>query len=63
MPLSYWEDCKSSAVYDSESDKWCFLPSQYFRIRKKYRGYVVSSGYLETEGQIISGCCDRADQY
>lgn len=63
MPVAYWEDCKAVAVFDRAADTWCFPPSEYFRIRQKYRGYAVSAVHLHTEGEIISGCCDRADQY
>jgi len=63
MPLSYLEECRSVALIRREDDFWCFAPSDFFRIRQKYRGYAVSEADRFREGEIISGCCDRADQY
>jgi hypothetical protein len=63
MPASYLEDCRAVAVIDPVFKNWSFPPSDFFRLRNKYRGYAVSEADRYEEGQIISGCCDRADQY
>lgn len=63
MPLGYLEDCRSASIIRTEDQHWCFKPSEFFRIRRKYRGYTVSESDTFREGEIISGCCDRADQY
>jgi hypothetical protein len=61
MPLGYLQDCQQVAIINN--DQWCFSPPDFFRIRRKYRGYAVSEADTFREGEIISGCCDRADQY
>jgi len=63
MPLTYLEDCRSASIVRTADQHWCFEPSEFFRIRRKYRGYTVSEADTFREGEIISGCCDRADQY
>jgi hypothetical protein len=63
MPLAYLDDCRAASVVRAEDQFWCFAPSDFFRIRQKYRGYAVSEADRFREGEIISGCCDRADQY
>ena len=63
MPLGYLEDCRSAATVRAEGKYWCFQPSDFSRIRRKYRGYAVSQADTFRDGEIISGCCDRADQY
>jgi len=68
MPIAYLADCQAAAQIRTADQFWCFKPSDFFRIRQKYRGYAVSEVALEEaqrirEGEIISGCCDRADQY
>lgn len=63
MPIGYLEDCRKSATIISDKGLWLFAPSDFFRIRQKYRGYAVSEADRFREGEIISGCCDRADQY
>jgi hypothetical protein len=68
MPVAYISDCKAVAQIRTADQFWCFKPSDFFRIRQKYRGYAVSEVVVEEkqriqEGEIISGCCDRADQY
>jgi hypothetical protein len=63
MPISYLSDCKAVAHIRTVDQFWCFKPSDFFRIRQKYRGFAVSESDRFREGEIISGCCDRADQY
>jgi hypothetical protein len=63
MPLAYLAECKAVAQIRTADQFWCFAPSDFFRIRQKYRGYAVSESDQFREGEIISGCCDRADQY
>ena len=63
MPLAYLEDCRLASIVRTADQHWCFNPSDFFRIRRKYRGYAVSEADTFREGEIISGCCDRADQY
>ncbi len=61
MPVTYLQDCKAMSL--QLGDRWCFEPKDYHFLRKKYRGYAVSESDRFREGAIISGCCDRADQY
>ncbi len=61
MPLAYLSDCKAAAHIRTADGHWCFKPSDFFKIRQKYRGYAVSEA--DRFREIISGCCDRADQY
>lgn len=61
MPLSYYEDCLKKAVAKGES--LCFSLKDFAELHKKYRGYAVSEAEQFRKGEIISGCCDRADQY
>lgn len=63
MPVAYLADCQAAAQIRTADGHWCFAPSDFFRIRRKYRGYAVSEADQFREGEIISGCCDRADQY
>ena len=63
MPLGYLADCQASVQIRTADQFWCFKPSDFYRIRQKYRGYAVSEADQFREGEIISGCCDRADQY
>jgi len=63
MPLAYLAECKAAAQIRADDQYWCFAPSEFFRIRSKYRRYTVSEADAYREGEIISGCCDRADQY
>jgi hypothetical protein len=63
MPVAYLDECKAFALVRTADQFWCFHPSDFFRIRRKYRGYTVSEVDQFREGEIISGCCDRADQY
>lgn len=63
MPLSYLADCKAAAQIRTADQFWCFKPSDFYKIRQKFRGYAVSEADRFREGEIISGCCDRADQY
>ncbi len=63
MPLTYLVDCRAASSVRAEDGYWCFTPEEFFRIRRKYRGYAVSESDRFREGEIISGCCDRADQY
>jgi hypothetical protein len=63
MPVAYLAECQSAAQIRTVDQFWCFKPSDFFRIRQKYRGFVVSDADRFREGEIISGCCDRADQY
>lgn len=63
MPVAYLSDCQAVATIRLEDGHWCIPPEDFFRIRKKYRGYAVSEADAYREGEIISGCCDRADQY
>ena len=63
MPMAYLQDCRAASVVRNADQFWCFAPSDFFRIRKKYRRYSVSEADTFREGEIISGCCDRADQY
>lgn len=63
MPLAYLADCKAAAQIRTADGHWCFKPSDFFRIRQRYRGFAVSEADRFREGEIISGCCDRADQY
>jgi hypothetical protein len=61
MPIAYFADCKKAATI--REDRWCFSLKDYQAIRQKYRGFAVSESARFREGEIISGCCDRADQY
>lgn len=61
MPIAYLADCE--AVAQKHGDRWCFSFEDYQAIRQKYRGHAVSEADRFREGEIISGCCDRADQY
>ena len=61
MPVGYLADCE--AVAQKCGNQWCFSLKDYQAIRQKYRGYAVSEADRFREGEIISGCCDRADQY
>lgn len=61
LPWAYFQDCK--AVAHIKDGQWCFEPADYLALREKYRGYAVSESDQFREGEIISGCCDRADQY
>jgi hypothetical protein len=63
MPVSYLNDCKLVAKIRTTDGFWCFLESDYAQIRRKYRGFTPSVSEAHMEGEIISGCCDRADQY
>jgi hypothetical protein len=63
MPLSYLDDCRSVAKIQTTDGAWCFLESDYARIRRKYKGFTPSTAEAHMQGEIISGCCDRADQY
>lgn len=63
MPIGYLADCQAAAQIRAADQFWCFKPSDFFRIRQKYRGFAVSEADRFREGEIISGCCDRADQY
>ena len=63
MPIAYLNECRAVAQLRTEDQFWCFQPSDFYRIRQKYRGYAVSEADRFREGEIISGCCDRADQY
>jgi hypothetical protein len=63
MPVAYLADCQAAALIRPEDGYWCLAPEDFFRIRRKYRGYAVSEADTFREGEIISGCCDRADQY
>ena len=63
MPVAYLADCKAAAQIRTADQFWCFTPSDFFKLRQKYRGYAVSEADRFREGEIISGCCDRADQY
>ncbi len=63
MPASYLDECKAAARVRTEDGFWCFSESAYFAIRRKYRGFAPSEADILVEGQIISGCCDRADQF
>jgi hypothetical protein len=53
----------SASTVRTADQYWCFKTSDFFRIRRKYGGYAVSEADTFREGEIISGCCDRADQY
>lgn len=61
MPVAYLDDCKATAVVSTD-DFWCWHPSDFFKIRVKYQGFARSEVDRHAEGEIISGCCDRADQ-
>lgn len=61
MPIGYLTECETAA--QKRGKQWCFSPEDYQAIRRKYRGYAVSEADRFREGEIISGCCDRADQY
>ena len=61
MPPAYLADCRAAAKI--EQGQWCFTLKDFNRIRRAYRGYAVSEADRFREGEIISGCCDRADQY
>lgn len=61
MPAAYRKDCFAAGQKDG--DALIFLPQDYEGIRRQYRGYAVSEADRFREGEIISGCCDRADQY
>jgi hypothetical protein len=61
MPVAYLADCKAASVL--QNDMMCFSKEAYLAIRQKYRGYAVSEADRFRKGEIISGCCDRADQY
>ena len=63
LPVGYLKDCQEACTIDEKNNLWCFSESDYRRIRRKYRGYAVSEADRFREGEIISGCCDRADQY
>jgi hypothetical protein len=63
MPPAYLADCQAAATVRPEDGHWCIPTEDFFRIRKKYRGYALSEADTFREGEIISGCCDRADQY
>lgn len=63
MPVAYLSDCQAAAQVRAADQHWCFAFSDFYRIRRKYRGYAVSEADAFREGEIISGCCDRADQY
>jgi hypothetical protein len=63
MPVAYLVDCEAVAQIRATDQLWCFKPSDFLRIRQKYRGFAVSEADSFREGEIISGCCDRADQY
>lgn len=63
LPIGYFEDCQAACIIDEKHDLWCFSEADYSKIRRKYRGYAVSEADPYREGEIISGCCDRADQY
>jgi hypothetical protein len=63
MPVGYLQDCKSVCTINEDHDLWCFSEADHSAIRAKYRGYAVSESGRFREGQKISGCCDRADQY
>lgn len=63
LPVAYLADCRAAAVIDPISGNWAFPPAEFFRIRRKYRGYAISEVDRYEETRIISGCCDRADQY
>jgi hypothetical protein len=63
MPAGYLSDCRAAAIIDAHSGVWSFSEKDFASIRRKYRGYAVSEADQFREGEIISGCCDRADQY
>jgi hypothetical protein len=63
MPIAYLADCQAAATIRTEDGHWCFAPEDFFRIRRQYRGYATSEADPFREGEPISGCCDRADQY
>jgi hypothetical protein len=61
MPVAYLDDCRTAAAVWTD-EMACFAPANYFRIRKKYRGFSPSVA-THQKGEPISGCCDRADQF
>lgn len=61
LPIAYLSDCRAAAQI--ANGQWCFALQDFNRIRRAYRGYAVSEADRFREGEIISGCCDRADQY
>lgn len=63
MPIAYLDDCKRVATIRASDGFWCFLESDYAKIREKYRKYTPSVAEAHMAGELISGCCDRADQY
>jgi hypothetical protein len=63
MPLAYLEDCRALAIIREQDGFWCFSVANYDLLVRRYRGYATSEADRFREGEIISGCCDRADQY
>lgn len=61
MPIDYWSECVACSTRSGEM--LCFSLKNYTMLRRKYRRYAVSESDKFREGEIISGCCDRADQY
>ncbi len=59
LPIFYLDECRRVAVVKNE--QWCFEPSDFMQIRKKFRKYSRSEA--DPAQAVISGCCDRADQY
>ncbi len=62
MPISYLEDCRVLARIRPEDGQWCFSPSNYTAIHRKYSKYQLSTTAEHDIREPISGCCDRADQ-
>jgi len=63
LPVGYLKECEAVADTQTHEGYWRFELKDYFRIKKKYARYTKTEAHAHEEGQPISGCCDRADQY
>lgn len=68
LPIGFAKDIEAIKHQDFLGALYCFDAQEFSSVMGKYRGYAVSEVALEEaqrirEGEIISGCCDRADQY
>jgi hypothetical protein len=62
VPVGYLRDVAAAAVKNAKN-QYCFAPEDYETIRAKYGKYTPSVADTFVKGQVISGCCDHADQY
>jgi len=63
LPIAFKEECRQLIHSFLDEKFWCFTEQNWNTLMKKYGKFSVSEADTFREGEIISGCCDRADQY